>query len=213
MADNFKTYILDILSVLLPGGFLMGILAQFEGVKTRFIILFPVNDTEWINAVVYIGFAYMIGHFIYSIGSLLDEIFYEHVEKIIWKDKQLQDCAEQLKEEKTGITNYNVLNAFKWSCAYLMANQPLMHAELNRSIAESKFFRSLSVVLIIACGVFLAKQDLVLIITTIVLTMFSLIRYVTQWHKAISLAYLYVITINDKPRNQANTIDSSGKLI
>lgn len=199
MADNFKTYILDILSVLLPGVFLMGILAQFEGVKTRFITLFPVNDTEWINAVVYIGFAYTIGHFVFFIGSLLDENVYQKIEKIIWKDQQLLNYAIQLKEEKTGIISDKVLNAFKWSCAYLMANQPLMHADVIRSIAESKFFRSLSVVLMIACGVFFAKQDLVLVITSLVLTGFSMIRYVTQRHKAMGVAFQYVITSIGQP--------------
>jgi hypothetical protein len=82
MAESFKTYILDILSILVPGGLLLAVLAQIPEVSNTFLDFFRANDEKWIRAVVYIGTAYTLGHFIFFIGSFLDDWIFEKVKRV-----------------------------------------------------------------------------------------------------------------------------------
>lgn len=217
MIDNLKVYILDILSILLPGALLMVVLSHFCSLNHAFLSVFPTRNEEWINVVVYMGAAYILGHFIFFVGSFLDDWIFENVKRVFWNDHGLTAYVLALKKEKTGIDDRNILNAFKWSCASLLANHPGMYGVVERHIAESKFFRSLIVVLAIALVAYLVKRDILLAAACILLIVFCLIRYLTQRQKSIDTAYEFIITSADKTfpepdgsilaRLRANNID------
>ncbi|RPD42782.1 hypothetical protein [Chitinophaga barathri] len=194
MAENFKIYLLDILSVLLPGGLLVALLARFEGLAGKYASLFLTDSDNWMAIVVYIGIAYMLGHFIFFLGSYLDDILFEPYQKVFWKDPLLKAIVINFKEEKTGIADRAALNAFKWSCAWLLKHEPAMYSVVERHIAESKFFRSLVVVLLAGVIISCIKNEWWMAVTAFVLVFFSIIRYLTQRSKAIETAYQYVIT-------------------
>lgn len=194
MAEGLKVYLLDILSILLPGALLLAILSKFYMLREAFLYLFPSLDDS-MNLAIYLGIAYMLGHFVFLLGSLLDGWIYENVQKVFWPDHTLPAYVIQLKNEKTGFDNRNALNAFKWSCAWLMANKPEMYRTVERHIAESKFFRSNVIVLFIAVVVFVfIKSNTLLGTISLLLMMLSLVRYLTQRHKSIDTAYQFVIT-------------------
>lgn len=198
MFDSFKTYLLDILSIILPGALLLAVLTLFESVKNIFKYLFTSGNSEALNVAIFLGLAYMLGHFIFLIGSLLDNLIYEKVKKVYWTNQQITAYAIQLKEENTGILDIDVLNAFKWSCAWLLANQPAMYSVVERYIAESKFFRSNVIVLLIAIVVFVLHGSIQLALITFLFLILSTIRYLTQRHKSIETAYQFVITATGK---------------
>jgi hypothetical protein len=198
MIDNLKVYILDILSILLPGGLVMVVLSHVCPLNDAFLSVFPDRKEEWINVVVYMGAAYILGHFIFFIGSFLDGWIFENVKKVFWNDHRLTAYVLALKKAKTGIDDRDILNAFKWSCAWLLANRPGMYGVVERHIAESKFFRSLIVVLAIALAAYLVQRDILLSTFCMLLIVFCLIRYLTQRQKSIDTAYEFIITTADK---------------
>jgi hypothetical protein len=198
MFDSFKTYLLDILSIILPGALLLAVLTLVESVKHIFAYIFPSKNSEALNVAIFLGLAYMLGHFIFLIGSLLDDLIYEKVTKVYWTNQQITAYAIQLKEEKTGIVDKDTLNAFKWSCAWLLANQQSMYSVVERYIAESKFFRSNIIVLLIAIIVFVFHGEIQLTLFAFLFLILSTIRYLTQRHKSIETAYQFVITAMEK---------------
>ena len=199
MTDKLKVGILDLLTLLLPGGFLLAVLLPKTSSTDSFIPL-PALDTprEWHTIALYIGLAYVLGHFVFFVASYLDGWIFENVQKVFWKDKRLTAYVVKLKADITGINDRKIINAFKWSCAWLLKNQPAMYAEVERYIAESKFFRSLVIVSLISFLILSCKGDISFAFLLLLLSFLSLIRYLTQRQKSIETAYLFMITASGK---------------
>lgn len=192
--DNLKTYTLDILSILLPGGLLLSVLlSQFSILGDTFNEVFN-SDMNWTKGVAFGGLAYALGHFLFFLGSFLDELLYENVKRVFWNDHRLVAYVVAFKEEMTGIKDRKVLNAFKWSCAWLLAHKPEMYLNVERYIAESKFFRSLIVTLFTLVLIYVFDGAIWIVAILLVLLFFSVVRYSTQRQKSIETAYHFVIT-------------------
>lgn len=202
MSENLKTHILDIITILLPGLLLMMTLGQDDRFSIMYLPL--LKNEHWIQDIIYLGVAYMLGHFIFFLGSFLDKMLFERVKKFIWKDHRLVNHIIRYKIEKTGIDDANVLNAFKWSCAWLLANQPEMYGVVERHIAESKFFRSLIIVLLITLAIFAPQGNYTLMSILVSLIVLSLMRYMSQRQKSIETAYHFVITASGKVFDTTN---------
>ncbi len=196
--ENFKTYFLDILSVLLPGSLLAAVLEKIHFFKEAYEKIAPLNPPEWLQISILLGVSYTLGHFIFLLGSFLDDWLFENTKKVFWTDVELAAYIIDLKEKKTGIENRRVLNAFKWGCGYLLANKPDMYFIVEKYIAESKFFRSLVVVLLISSVIFSVEHQWNLTIISMILLVLSVIRYLTQRQKSIDTAYEFIITLNDQ---------------
>jgi len=196
MIESLKTYVLDILSVILPGAFLLMVLGHTDGVVGLSTDVFLKSEIKWINEAGYVALAYVLGHFVFFIGSFLDNWIFENVRKIFWNDHLLTSRIQKYKEQKTGITQRSALNAFKWSCNWLLANEPALFQVVERHMAESKFFRSLFVVLTIAIICLPNVYDHIWILT--IGLIMSLIRYITQRQKSIETAYQSVISVNNE---------------
>jgi len=194
--DNLKTYTLDILSILLPGGLLLSVLSQYSTLECIFHKIFT-SDVDWIKGVEYGGLAYVLGHFLFFIASFLDQWIFENVKRVFWNDHRLVAYIIAFKEEKIGIGDRKTLNAFKWSCAWLLANKPEMYMGVERYIAESKFFRSLIVTLFALLVMYVVKGDIWLSVILALLLILSFVRYLTQRQKSIETAYQYVLTASN----------------
>jgi hypothetical protein len=195
MSENFKIYTLDILSILLPGAMFVAILSHFPALVALFNQFFPENNS-WIGDVVYVALAYVSGHFIFFLGSFLDRIIFDTVKRLIWKDQELLNLVVAYKRKKTGINDVKILNAFKWACARLLAEKPDMYSVVERYVAESKFFRSLIIVLAIGLVAFISDTRLVVIFS--LLGVLSIVRYLTQRQKSIETAYQFIIAASDQ---------------
>ena len=203
MGDKLKLGILDLMTILVPGGFLFIFLRPY--IKGYIDIIgssFPNLATK--DAALYIGFiaiAYILGCFIYFLASYLDEWVYENVSKVFWSNAELTAHIVALKAEQTGIPSRKVINAFKWSCGWLLKNHPPMYEEVERLMAESKFFRSMVIVSLIA-GLLIIQFRPMLMFPLLLLSLFSLIRYLTQRKKSIATAYEYIIIATEKRFNE-----------
>ncbi len=215
---DFFVGLIDFFAVILPGA----VLAYFlrDGVGRHFIHR-PLNETGgW---VVFLFASYLLGHFIFLLGSWLDELYdslrrrtlnhqirrlartgvllprWQRVLlRLIFKREQdlAVDRAAKIKAHYlTPLDARAAVNTFQWSKARLALEQPEALATVQRFEADSKFFRSLVVVLLLLPFVSGAERFWMLAITAVLLTPLALWRYMEQRHKATNQAYWFIITM------------------
>jgi hypothetical protein len=189
MFDKLNLNLLDLLSILLPGGLLLVLALRMPWLQQT--PLFQVNYEAWQMGAMFAAASYVLGHFVYMVASYLDDRVFEKVRRVYWNDHRLVAYVIQMKNEELGIADRKVFNAFKWSLAKLMKDEPAMYQAVERHIAESKFFRSFFVA---AIWNGLASEALV----AAALALLSLVRYMTQRVKAIDSAYHYVLASSGK---------------
>jgi len=197
MTDKLKVGLLDMLTLLLPGGLLIFILFKAGPIASLIPTGFQIMEGDqnaWPGVVLFIAASYVAGHFIYLLASNLDDWIYENVRKVFWNDHRLAAYILERKEAMTGIDDRTVINGFKWSCAWLLKNAPALYAEVERVMAESKFFRSLVVVCFLSCILLACFSMWALSLLMLGLSFLSLFRYLTQRQKSIDAAYIYMIT-------------------
>jgi 8-oxo-dGTP pyrophosphatase MutT (NUDIX family) len=89
----------------------------------------------------------------------------------------------------------NAINAFQWSKARLSKENPAGFAMVQRFEADSKFFRSFAVALMVLAAVYVARGDFGAAAFCAVLVVPVLWRYVDQRFAATQQAYWLVITL------------------
>jgi 8-oxo-dGTP pyrophosphatase MutT (NUDIX family) len=157
--QKFFIGMIDFFSVWLPGAILAYALKDV-GTLILFGSAPPVGVEFW---VVFLLVSYLAGHFIFLIGSAeLDPIYDEikggkaHPGIVLrWlagnldrKDDEAVGRAQSLKNAYLRrLQASSAVNAFQWSKARLALEHPEALALVNRFEADSKFFRSLCVLL------------------------------------------------------------------
>lgn len=100
------------------------------------------------------------------------------------------------------------INAYKWSLIVLEANYPVAAEHVNRTMAASKFFRSLVIVFILvllfAFAGLLTKSYLSLFLTFLLLVL-SFREYIVQRQKSIETAYKGLIALYFLPERFVKT--------
>ncbi|WP_133176809.1 hypothetical protein [Terrimonas sp.] len=198
MLETLKTYTVDILAVLVPGALLLVVLYQIPEVReaTNSVVLPEILKVKKVELVCFLVTSYVAGQFAFFFGSFLDKVVYEpYMKRYMQHHNGLQRKVIKIKDKLTGITTPQELNAFKWSCAWLIANKPELYNEVERFIAESKLFRSLVMVFLIASVIFSVYPGKChFACFSVLLLIFSLIRYITRRVKSIESAYRAVVT-------------------
>lgn len=207
MFDKIKLGIMDLLTILLPGGILL-IISRYS-----FTDLLKgcaaIQNKDWAFVALFASLSYIAGHFIFLLASFLDELVYDKVKTIYCHHhNKLIARVRKIKTEALGFDDSNTLNAFQWSTMWLIMHQPSVYAEVEKYIAESKFFRSLTIVLATIPIFFFIElfkdhkatfrnsvnwPETFIVFTLII---FSLVRYVTRRIKSIETAYIGVILAN-----------------
>ena len=149
--DPSKFYIgvVDFFSIMLPGGVLAYYLYQRSGSRI-FGPLFPEMKGDAVPWVVFLFAAYLLGHIVFLIGSYLDKV-YDPIRQVFWSSKkdfaylQAREIKKKLIAERDG----EPINTFQWCKAVLSLKHPPGLVEVARFEADSKFFRTLVVVLAI----------------------------------------------------------------
>ncbi|MFL6247236.1 MAG: NUDIX hydrolase, partial [Thermoanaerobaculia bacterium] len=165
------------------------------------------------------------GHFIFLIGSgLLDDFVYDPVRDATY-DRQIRqlangeelsprwarllarvafrgdvnravDKAARIKKRSLDAEGAKAVNTFQWCKAKLMLEHPEALVTVQRFEADSKFFRSLAVVLCFLVPWLMFDERTVLLAdVALVALVLALWRYKDQRLKATNQAYWYVITL------------------
>ncbi|GMQ27814.1 hypothetical protein [Algoriphagus confluentis] len=196
MFDKLNLGLLDLLTILLPGGLLIGFLI-FVGWPEDLFVLNSLADSPWMEGTIFFSTAYVSGHFIYLVSSFLDGWIYDKIKTIWWSNLSLFNQALGIRSVKIQTVSRGDFNTFKYAMAYLLTHKPNLHSAVERTMAESKFFRSFCVVLFVGIVFSLVKSNWVLGGICLGLMLLSLIRYLTQRAKSIESAYQYLILLHE----------------
>lgn len=192
--------VIDFFSVLLPGAVLTYLVK--DDVEANLLgSVFPRIAGEAAGWAAFLFSSYLLGHFIFLIGSYLDKISdpirkpaaaaLKHVRSI--KDGRIPEVESEV-----------VVNAFQWAKARLTIQCPDALVEVQRLEADSKFFRSLVVVLLFAAAWVIVRAGWrypvgFVALFCLALCGLSFWRYVERRSKAIKQAYWFVITLEHWP--------------
>jgi len=199
---DFYVSIIDLFAILLPGAISVALLLAAIGntVPSEIISLPDSTVGQW---VAFLIAAYFTGQVIFLLGSFLDGRFeslrkwrLEQSAKSAVDNDQLYFAVQILKnktfeEELTP----EPLNNFQWAKAVLVQEDQHAIAEVNRLEADSKFFRSLSVVSFISIFLIGLKTNDVIGLGLIAITLMCFLRYYERRLKSNTLAYLHLVTL------------------
>jgi 8-oxo-dGTP pyrophosphatase MutT (NUDIX family) len=221
--QKFFIGLMDFFSILLPGALLTFILMSDAGsvvLGGRASEL--VGAAGWAS---FLFMSYLLGHLVFLLGSWLDE-FYDWARRytlstqialLARRDRLLPWLARALiwlvfKGERNLAVNRAVrikqqaleplgaedsINTFQWCKALLNVESPQSLAVVQRLEADSKFFRSFSVVLVLILIILPLQHKWPIVGVPVVLALLLLAfwRYMEQRFKSINQTYWSVITL------------------
>ena len=222
--QKFFIGLMDFFTILLPGALLtyllMGEVGPFVLGSDKYQNLTGVEG--W---AAFLVTSYLFGHLLFLTGSWLDEFPYDWLRQrhtlnrqffrlahkgkllpkgvrvLIWtvfkQERDLAvDRASKIKEQMLkGLHAKNALNTFQWSKALLAKEHPESLATVQRFEADSKFFRSFVIVLLVLSTVWFSQLRFLLSGLSFLLILPALWKFMEQRHKATNQAYWSVITL------------------
>lgn len=222
--EKFFIGLIDFFSILMPGAILTYMIILEPWVNRMIVsekIIELTGNGAW---VVFLFASYLLGHFIFLLGSsLLDDYVYEKLRNSTYintiKDlaigkplkgkfrrwlsnrlfKKYVDLAlnKAIIIKRFYLKSFNAdksINTFQWSKARLSMEQPSALATVQRFEADSKFFRSLFVVLFLVITWNLIMQRW-WVLYAIILLLLALWRFIDQRAKSTRQAYWSIITL------------------
>jgi 8-oxo-dGTP pyrophosphatase MutT (NUDIX family) len=215
--------LMDFFSILLPGALLTYLLMDNVGPLALGNRYAKLAGTEaW---VAFLFASYLFGHLIFLLGSWLDE-FYDWARRytlntqiamlarrgrllpwlaraLIWLvfkgERNLAvGRAGKIKQQTLGnLQAVDAINNFQWCKVLLNAENPASLAVVQRFEADSKFFRCLTILLLLLLAAWPLQHRWPLIGVPLVLVvlLLALWRYMEQRFKATNQAYWSVITL------------------
>jgi 8-oxo-dGTP pyrophosphatase MutT (NUDIX family) len=248
--QKFFVGVIDFFSILLPGALLTYLLKDDIGPRFLGAEDFArLAGTEgW---AVFLFSAYLLGHFIFLVGSwLLDDHLYDplrnatyggHVTRLakgeepspVWTrwlamrlfkpdvDHTVHQAVKIKEHYLDPIKASTAINAFQWCKARLTLEHPDAIATVQRFEADSKFFRSLLIVLCVLIPWGLVKGRMAVASVSVTLLGLAFWRYVDQRTKATNQAYWYIITlesqreggVRESPQAQAAGASHAGGVV
>ncbi|MEO8677786.1 MAG: NUDIX domain-containing protein [Vicinamibacterales bacterium] len=223
--EKFFIGVIDLFSVLLPGAVLSYLLKDHAAARLGLASGYPLDRTE--AAIVFIAASYLMGHFTFLAGSTLDNLIYNPMRALTdWgqigrlaRGKELRPSwlrrvaatflfspdpdravmtAQRMKVfelEDRGAGRS--MNTFQWAKARLSKDHPAGLAAVERFEADSKFFRSFIIVLLVLAAHFLWHQQWGRAAACVATLLPTTWRYVDQRFKATEQAYRFVIVLRD----------------
>ncbi len=194
--SEFYVGVLDFFAILLPGAIATAILTPSLGPLVLGPLI-PAPTGEADKWVVFLAFAYFIGHIIFLVGSYID-VFYNFLRERLnpYGNESAYRCATSIRDSFIESSEKKALNTFQWTKSVLIAKSPNAAADVHRLEADSKFFRSLVVVCALSSAAFYSRGHSVegLVVMLLILPCFA--RYYERRLKSTTQAYIHVITMH-----------------
>ena len=224
--QKFFIGLMDFFSILLPGAFLSWLLmindVAHKVIGARYEKLSGAE--AWIT---FLFASYLLGHLVFLLGSWLDELYdyarnytlNTQIKRLAYNEELLPwpfraliwlvfkgernlavDRAGRIKQKVLGpLQAKESINTFQWCKALLTIESPESLSVVHRFEADSKFFRSFTMVLAFM-PLFWSTQEWQYIPNLVLLGVIPLAlwRFMEQRYKATNQAYWAVITLTAK---------------
>ena len=191
--------IVDFLAFIVPGMILiMTIPIMFSIHLPGFSTLAELNELSKGNLVVFILLSYIFGHFLHFIAAKLLEypsVLYVKAKK--GKEKYANFIRESEICIKKMIPGYEETD--RVADAFVRLKNPQLIPELEKYLANSKLFRSLCLLCIYLC--FYPGNTLWEIITLIICSILSFLRFANQKWKRLLVTYEFFILIHKEDKS------------
>jgi hypothetical protein len=212
--QKFFIGVVDFFSVLMPGALLSYSLRDL-----RVPLLGPDSLGEAQGWLMFFFSSYLLGHFIFLVGSWLDE---DYDKLITWWRSKVSSVSNGDTRSKALFAlvfdkkyigalawanhiqaahlaenqEHQAINTYQWAKLLLGFEKPEALAAVQRFEADSKFFRSLFVVLYLLLIMAFFERPITIVCLICTLMGLALWRYAEQRHKATLQAYWAVITLD-----------------
>jgi hypothetical protein len=194
--SEFYVGVLDFFAILLPGAIATMLLAPHLG-PLVFGRLVPTPAGEAAGWASFLVCAYFLGHLIFLFGSWLDVPYNALRERFNpYGNESAYRCATRIRDALIAEHERQALNTFQWARAVLLSQHPSAAEDVHRLEADSKFFRSLLVVCVLAAAVFLAAGRWPEGLCALLLALPCFARYYERRLKSTTQAYIHVITLH-----------------
>jgi 8-oxo-dGTP pyrophosphatase MutT (NUDIX family) len=223
--EKFFIGVIDFFSILMPGALVTYLGKDWIASSVLGRPGFPLQGTEaWM---IFLFLAYLLGHIAFLLGSLLDQPYdrlrkctslgqigrlaegenfsYHGIRKLAgWifgkdADKAVVQAVRIRSRALAGMSAGSSVNAYQWCKARLSKEHPPGLVAVQRFEADSKFFRSFAIVLVVLAVISLFQHQrqhkLLLAAVYLGLLLPALWRYMDQRFKATQQAYWFVITL------------------
>lgn len=206
--QNFYISVIDLFSIVIPGGITTIVL--YHNFKESLMSIFVIdqNSTNYIYAILLL-YSYIFGHVIFQIGSYLDKPIYD-----TWKGNKNTDLISEIQNIRSKLDSNIIISNHDWAYYYLISiNSPVLD-EVNRKMADSKFFRSLFVISIGLIILYPARKIFsdnykdswhILLLFSVLLATFSCWSYLKLRLKSSTIAYEFVIFHEDTKGQTTNS--------
>jgi hypothetical protein len=149
---EFFIGLVDFFAILLPGGLATAICLQLAAEngypigQNKSIFNWLNTDPHWPVWVAFAVASYLLGHFIFLLGSASLDNLYDLTYKVVLKDESaiLQEASERLLKTALGMP---IQSTYQWARMFARLRNPATALEIDRLEADSKFFRSLTILL------------------------------------------------------------------
>ena len=190
---DFFVGMIDFFSVFLPGGMLTFVI--YNKYQSFFIDVVPLDGGQlWVG---FLFFSYLLGHIIYMIGARLDLLYECHRSSRNPQTNELAyQCTSDIKHKFLSGNENDSINTFQWSISVLTTQHPEAMIEINRLVADQKFFRSLVVIIPLISLVLLFNSDYFQAGVFFMLIFPCYIRYFERRLKSTTRAYQYIIMLD-----------------
>lgn len=203
---EFFIGVIDFFAILVPG--VAG--AAFGAWATGHLPEKP--ESLFFLTILLLGF--IVGHVLHGLGSFLDDYFYDWLYKPLdttkrtgiraWKPFRANDAlyleARRLADPGHTPPGIPLGGMYQWARAWLRVHSPEATSEVDRLEADSKFFRSLAVLMIGLALSWSAYADKLSVPypAALALLVFSLWRYCNLRQKTIRTCYLHYVQLRSE---------------
>jgi len=227
--QKFFIGLIDFFSIFLPGAALAYVIKDKAACETFLTHCPSLKETE--GVLLFLFGSYLLGHFLFLIGSFLDDLVYDPLRSLtdggqitkklikgerlspLWlrkiatshwlfgggADNALIQAVRIKARALQALEGKNAINAFQWCKARLTKDATALSA-IQRFDADSKFFRSFVVVLVVLFFVYAHEPHWTAAGICLLGVVPAFLRYLDQRFKATQQAYWFILA---QPENAA----------
>ena len=129
-------------------------------------------------------------------GSYIDSAYNVIRERLNpYGNESAYQCATRIRNSLIDEAERIALNTFQWARSVLIAKCPIAAEDVHRLEADSKFFRSLLVVLVLVAIVLFERGQMVEGFVALALVLPCFARYYERRLKSTTQAYIHIVTM------------------